>query len=64
MFFMRKYGISIHSAASCTIGLWSLGKEERLMPDPGLLSLIPEPKPRTATSKDSQTYAPGAVRLG
>lgn len=39
--FMRKYGISIHSAASYAIGLKGLGKTSLLMPDERILRLVP-----------------------
>ncbi len=52
MLFMRKLGISIHSAASYTIGLRGLGKDHLLMPDKRLLVLIPEAKPKTYVVSD------------
>lgn len=40
--YMRKMGISIHEAASYTIGLKGMEKIDRLMPDARLVSLLPE----------------------
>lgn len=39
--FMRRFGISIHCAASYAIGLKALGYKDLLMPDAQVLSLIP-----------------------
>lgn len=47
--FMRKYGISIHEAASYAVGLKGMGMRENLLPDSRLTELLPK-KTKTAVT--------------
>lgn len=40
--FMRRYGISIHEAASYAVGLKGMGMREKLLPDSRLTDLLPK----------------------
>lgn len=54
--YMRSLGISIHEAASYTIGLKGMNRIDRLMPDQRLIELLPQ-KEKNAMKKQPDIFA-------